>query len=319
MSLVTYLLFLAGAGALIGWLLVLAGILITTWPRAAPAGPATDALGAESPAVVNLLTHRCRCTSDAIRATLVDLASREILEFRGLGSESDPVLIVIKDPDPPHLTQYERRLLGRLRWLAQTPLPDEHAERNHGGNGSGVRAEVVPLARLDFGSHRSAVRWLRRFQADVAADARAHRLARAGVSTDFLVGAALLPALLLTGWTYLKMSDDQLISALAVFLAVFLSLLQLSNLARDRRRATAAGVATAGQWLGYAHHLQEHRPDLARATLGSTPTPSRILGYAVALGLAVAISEQLPVERRKELPPPDIGPPQPRSSMPSNV
>lgn len=271
------LLFQIGGGGLVAWLLILTAVLVATRRRYVTPDPPTDDLETCRPAVVNLLVNGWRCTPEAVHATLADLAARGFLDVR---RDNGRASVQILDPDPPRLTQYERRLMGRLR---------EHAHGNR-----------APLEALGFRFRRDRLRWLRRFHAEVAADARARRVAKTGLNTDFLVGAALLPALALAGWTYLEVTGDPLLSAAAVLVAVVVLLLQLASLARDRHRPTPAGRRTAAHWLGVRSYLRESRPELAGATLGDTSLSDEYLPYAVALGLTPGIVAQLDLARHPD-------------------
>jgi hypothetical protein len=275
-------LFTVGVGSLVAWLLVLAGIMIATRPRSVRPDPPTDALGSSRPAVVNLLVNRWRCTTDAARATLTDLIGRGYLTVRRDGPDPTQVTIEIRDESPPNLTRYERRLLARLRTQAR------------GGR--------VSLPALAFHTEWAASRWLSRFATEVVADAKARDVAKAGVNPDFLLATALVPALTLGGWTYLRVPTDKLFSAVAVLVAVLLILAQLGVRVRDRHRPTRYGRSAAAHWLGVRSHLREQHPNLAEVSLDDPLAAEPRTGYGVALSLAATISEQVqfaPVRTRR--------------------
>ena len=267
------LLFPIGLWSLLGWLTIFVGVLIATRPRTVPPGPPSDALDNCRPAVVNLLTNGWRCTTDAVAATLVDLVARGLVTIRREGSDTPRILLEIRDPVPTNLTQYERRLLSRLR-----------------AQGDGER---VNLAALPFTSERAARRWYARFHAEVAADARARNVARVGVNTEFLSAATLLPGLSFGGWTYLTVPTDRLISGIAVVVMVVLVGHQLASRAQERHRPTLAGRNAAAHWLGVRTYLKQRYPELETVEFGDPETRQRTTGYAVALGLAPTVSRQL--------------------------
>src|SRR5437879_3394694 len=72
-----------------------------------PAGPATPDLGEEPPAVVNLLAHQDRVTVDAAEATLLDLASRRIVELWAADGSGAHTIVRVRQAYPVGLTGYE--------------------------------------------------------------------------------------------------------------------------------------------------------------------------------------------------------------------
>ncbi|MGH3712551.1 MAG: DUF2207 family protein [Micromonosporaceae bacterium] len=282
MPLLATALFLTGGGSLVVWLLILAGIRIWTRPRTVLPDPPTDVLGSSRPAVANMLAQRWRCTPDAVAGTLLDFLARGFVAVRA--DDPDHPVLEIHQPDPPNLTRYERRLMGRLRTQAR--------------NGR------TPVSALAFHTRRAAQRWLARYAAEVSADARARDLARVGVNTDFLSATALIPSLALGAWAYLSVPSDRLVSAIAVSVAILLVLHQLAVRVRERYRPTPAGRAAAAHWLGVRTHLRESDPELATAEIGDAAAAQQRTAYAVALGVAPGLSEQLrltPARHRRVL------------------
>src|SRR5437660_1692390 len=105
------LLALAGTGVLLaGWYALILGYALATRPRDLPAGPPTMDLGAEPPAIVNLLVTRCELNPDAADATLLDLAARRILELHQPDPDPADLLVRVRVPAPDGLTSYERRV-----------------------------------------------------------------------------------------------------------------------------------------------------------------------------------------------------------------
>ena len=260
---------LAAAG---GWALLLMGLTTATRPRPVKPGPAGLELGAESPALVNLLTNGWRMTEDALAATLLDLAARDMIDLVQQGPEPERTICVIREPAAPDLTPYERRVYDRVAGLAA------------GG--------VVPVQALARGTRSQAQKWWRGFRREVIVDAQARGLSRnrfgAGVKTLFSF-ASLFPAAAV-GIVVFEASDE----GDGVWGASFLTWLLLTGYAasRDRQRDTPAGREVAARWLG----LREH---LGRNEVFDTLPPAavaiwdRYLGYGAATGVAGSASRVL--------------------------
>ncbi len=65
----------SGRVAVAAWMGLYGLMLLVTRPRAVPAAPATQDLGAEPPAVVSLLGQGWDLGEDAVEATLLDLGA----------------------------------------------------------------------------------------------------------------------------------------------------------------------------------------------------------------------------------------------------
>ena len=179
---------LVGAVLVGGWLLLYGLALLFTRPARPEPAPATQDLpGNEPPAVVSLLAGYWELSEDAAESTLIDLAARRYLELRQPGNDPVQTTVHVRDPRPPGLTAYERRVLDRVAGLAV------------GG--------VVPLPALTFRDPKQAAAFDKRLRAEVIADARRHGLSRRRF------GPALLA--LLTG--------TALVAATAVAFAVLLA------------------------------------------------------------------------------------------------
>jgi hypothetical protein len=106
----------AAAAASVAWLVAAAIVFVVRRPPEPPVGPRTLELGPEPPAVANFLVNDFRVTGDAVPATLIDLAARNVVdvEQRGPG-----VFYVRLRPAPEErLNTYERRVLDHLRTRA---------------------------------------------------------------------------------------------------------------------------------------------------------------------------------------------------------
>ena len=264
------LLVLAGAAG--AWLLVVAGLTAATRPRPVPAGPATLDLGPEPPAIVNLLTGGWRMTEDALSATLLDLAARDLFDLVQQGPEPERTIVRIRAAAPPDLLPYERRVYDRVAGLAA------------GG--------VVPVAALAQGNSAQAGRWWAGFRRQVIVDAQRRGLSRNrwGAGAKSLVSAAsTVPAAavaLVAGYA----ADD----AEPVLGAAILSWAGLTAYvaSRNRQRDTPAGREVAARWLGVRDHL-------GRNEVFDTLPPAavaiwdRYLGHGAAAGVAGTASRVL--------------------------
>ena len=150
-------------------------VLVSRTPPEPSVGPRTLELGDEPPAVVNFLTHGFRVTDDAIPATLIDLAARNVIDIEQRGPGA--FYVRLRPTDAAALTSYERRVLDHLRASA------------HDG--------VVPAEALTTGPQHESARWKRGFVSGVVSDAQARGLSRevvGGAIFTQLTGAAGIPA-----------------------------------------------------------------------------------------------------------------------------
>ena len=73
---------------------------------------------ATTPAVVNLLLNGGQVTSDAARATVLDLAARRILELEQPGNDPGQTTVWVRDQNPRGLLSFEQRVLDRVKAAA---------------------------------------------------------------------------------------------------------------------------------------------------------------------------------------------------------
>jgi Predicted membrane protein (DUF2207) len=170
----------AAVAASAGWVVAAAMVLWSRMPPQPHVGALTLELGAEPPAVANFLTHGFRVTDDAVPATLIDLAARNVvdIEQRGPGV----FYVRLRTTSDEALTSYERRVLDHLRSVA--------------------RDGVVPGDALTTGPQHESARWMRGFVSGVVSDAQALGLSRdavGGAVLTVLTGLAVVPAALI--WT----------------------------------------------------------------------------------------------------------------------
>ncbi len=258
------LLVLAAAAGL--WALLLMVLTTATRPRPVRPGPSTlDLGGGEPPAIVNLLTNGWRMTTDALSATLLDLAARDLIDLVQTGPEPERTICKLRAAAPPDLLPYERRVYDRVAGLAS------------GG--------VVPVAALAQGNSAQAARWWKGFRREVIVDAQRRGLSRnrwgAAIKTLTSV-ASLVPAAAAGLVTYYASDDGDPVWGVAVFSWLALAAYAAS---RNRQRDTPAGREVAARWMGVRDHL-------GRNEVFDTLPPAavaiwdRYLGYGAAAGVA---------------------------------
>lgn len=252
--------------ASVAWLLAAAAVFLLRRPPEPDVGPRTLELGPEPPAVANFLVNDFRVTDDAVPATLIDLAARNVVdvEQRGPGVFYIRLRETVDEP----LTRYERRVLDHLRRCA--------------------RDGVVPAEALTTGPKAESTRWRRGFMSAVVDDAKSR-----GLSRDALDGpvfavlsfAAAIPAALVWALSEFEPGVGVFGAALAVLGWIR---------ARHPQRETPDGLVAASRWLGV-------RTELAANEVFRTHSPltvelwDRLLAYGAAMGVATGASGPLPL------------------------
>ena len=265
------------------WFALLAAVLAASRTPTVRTGPATGALGPESPAVVDLLTGDWELCDEAASATLLDLAARRVVTIEEIGPELSLVRLGRGDPatdaaERAGLAPYEQLVLDHVRTLATAD-------------------GVVATGALAEGA-RHLGRWWGTFTKAVIAEARAAGLSRprwSGSQRMLLIGAAVVPAAaagVAAAVGFAKPDDGPIGPFVGGALVVFAL---LSALVRrlDRERGTEAGAEAAGRWLGVREHLSGAR--FAEAPAASVTIWGRQLAYAAALGVAGRAVAGLPV------------------------
>ena len=205
-------------------------------------------------------------TDDAVPATLIDLAARNVvdIEQRGPGV----FYVRLRPASDEALTSYERRVLDHLRSLALDG--------------------VVPGEALTTGPQHASARWMRGFVSGVVSDAQARGLSRdavGGAIFTVLTGAAVIPAALV--WAVWEFQAGVVAFVGAVALLGWIK-------QRHPQRETETGMETASRWLGV-------RAELAENPVFTTHSPlqvelwNRLLAYGAALGVASGASRPLPM------------------------
>lgn len=268
---------LYGAAALLAGAAVL--LLVTaavTSPRRPRPGAPTMELGPEPPAIVDLLTDNFEVTSEAVPATLLDLAARGWVELESYGP--DQTICRLDRGGHGPLLPYEQRVLEHLRGLAVDG--------------------VVPADALTTGPEDASTAWWRSFRREVVADARARGLCRRrwprgvpGVAWLAVLGAGGL--LWLSG---VDSNDEGLAPfAIGVFAAMAIVGFAAGRVtASDRQRDTPAGLEAGGRWLGVRRYLVEHGA-FADQPAAAVAVWDRYLAHAAAMDLAGLAVQQLPL------------------------
>ena len=256
----------AVAAATAPWLLAVAIVYLRRRPATPESGPPTLDLGAEPPAIANLLVHDFRVTRDAVPATLLDLAARRLVEIE----ERKPGSYVcrLEESSAGPLTAYEQRVMDLLR--------------------SRASGDVVPTQALTTGPSAESSRWWKDFKREVVADAQ-----RRGLCRDIIDGrtflrltiAAVAPAAVLGLLAGSKAGFVYWIAA-AFLLSVVKSL--------HTQRETPEGLAAASRWLGVRAKLHE---DAVFPTLPPVAVTlwERHLAYGAAFDLAPAAVRAIPM------------------------
>jgi hypothetical protein len=270
---------LVGMGALLAsWYLVVLLISVATRPRDLRPGPPTPDLGAEPPAVVNLLVTRCELTAEAADATLLDLAARRILEVFQPGDDPAGLLVRVRMARPDGLTRFERRVFDRVSEVAGdrfTPLAEVTRQYADGGPGwyKHLRTEVIEDAAA-----RGLVR-VRRLGSPVILLCVLTGMALACLGIIPLVPTAQHPDTVQDAIGFGSMAGWFCAAPVIGLVLIFVALPHLSG-----ARYTPAGQAAGQRWLGVAGWLAAHE-DLADLPPAAVAVWDRYLAYGVALGV----------------------------------
>jgi hypothetical protein len=258
------------------WLVTAGVCWLVFRPTSPQAGPETIELGDEPPAVVNLLTHAFRVTSEAASATLLSLADRHMIEVVQVSPEDSIIQLRRAASDSHDLQPYEQQVLAHLQTIAVDG--------------------VVPADALTTGPSAVADGWWKTFRRAVIADARNRGLCQPRFP-KFVQRLLGLGGLIGVGATYLLFRvQDQNENVAPAFVSIGLLFVMgtaATKWDRDRQRGTPAGMAAAARWLGVARAYQE--VDTYRDLPPAAVTlHERHLAYAAATGVARLAVERLP-------------------------
>jgi hypothetical protein len=271
-----------GLGA--GWLAVLAWRWFRTFPYLPVAGPATNELGPEPPAIVNLLVHCCRVTRAALLATFADLAARGLIEIQQLDREHFVVRLREQRLQGVQLTSYEQQMVGFIRSCAT------------GGS--------APFEALLFDEESAAEGFWNRFRKGVLADALKRGLTRRRWAPhDYLLLGGLLAAVLGLGALAMGVAHlgegvgsgkdklgrwDWFYAAAVVWFAAMVWIGAQRSI-----RYSSAGTAAATRWLGVQRYLTESGA-VANVPIAAVVLWEQYLSQGVALGVAHEAAHALP-------------------------
>ena len=248
------------------WLLATLWLYVSRLPAEPPAGPKTLDLGPEPPAIASFLVHDFRVTDDAVPATLLDLAARDVVEVEQRGP--GVFYVRLRAEHDEILNAYERRVLDHLQGLAVDG--------------------VVPAEALTTGPAEQSTRWRSAFASEVVTDAKLR-----GLSRDAVDGPAFtaLTALSLVPGVLVWILSDFYLGALVVVGAV--ALLGWIR-ARHPQRETPDGLEAASRWLGVRSAIAEDE-EFKRHTPLTVAIWDRHLAYGAALGVAQGAIGPLPM------------------------
>ncbi|MDH3754726.1 MAG: DUF2207 domain-containing protein [Acidimicrobiia bacterium] len=270
-------------------LVVAAGVTqAVLWAITRPAQPTaaqpTDELGAETPALVDLVTGGFAVDDDAVPATVVDLAARGWFDIEEVAGGN---VILRLQSGRGDVTRYEDRVIHHVRRLAVDG--------------------VVPAAALTIGTAGVSKRWWKGFVREVNAHGREMGLNRRRWDLRHLsamwlpVGLAWV-AVILTSATADRTEQEGAWGEPSSVLAgvCLFSVLGLSYVARrvsssDAQAETDAGLDVGGHWLGVRRWMDDHG-DFGDKPAASVAIWGRHLAYATAMGLAPVVQRQLPFD-----------------------
>jgi hypothetical protein len=248
------------------WLAAACIVYLARRPPEPPVGPRTLDLGSEPPAIANFLVNGWRVSAEAVPATLLDLAARNVVDVEQRGPGVFYVRLRRDVTEP--LTAYDRRVLEHLRSVAND--------------------DVVPAEALTTGPHEQSKRWLRAFTGDVVGDAKARGLSRDAVNSrvfTILTAAACVPAAF--GWAVWEFEAAVIVVVAGVALLGWIR-------ARHPQRETPAGMEAASRWLGVKAEIEENAEFGSHSPL-TIEIWDRLLAYGAALGVASGASRPLPM------------------------
>jgi hypothetical protein len=269
-------------GALAAWLVLFALVATATMPTLPAPGAETTEIGPEPPALANLLVNRCKVTSSAVAATLLDLTTRGAATIEQIGDGQH--LLRLRRNRPATTTPYEVQVLE---------LVDSRA-----------RDGTTPAAELSLGYGATADAWWKRFERAVVDDARQRGLVRRRFSrlqAMLLAGTLIVPSALF-GVAFevygaaARAQGESMDEGGGIWAAFAVWVVLVSLGARRLRgwRETRQGDEVSARWLGVRQALR-NEASLAEAPAAGVVVWEQLLAYAVALGVARRADADLPI------------------------
>jgi hypothetical protein len=264
------------------WLVAATYVAAAYHPRHPHATAPHTELGIEPPAVVNLLTHGWEVTSEAVPATLLDLAARRLVEIIQVSPEEEIVQLRSKADTANLVNAYEKQVLDHLRKVSV------------GG--------VVPARALTTGPKAVSKNWWTRFRREVVNDARRRNLSRPRYPAAVLTALGLaIPIFLVlivavlkaTDWSSSDTADPAWWAVGASFVGLAACFVTMSKFDRNAQRDTPLGREVAGQWLGV--HDAYASSDYDELPPGAVVLYERHLAYAAAMSTARLAVARLPL------------------------
>jgi hypothetical protein len=267
-----------------------AAVLVVLWATTRPprpkVGSVTMDVGAEPPAIVDLLTGGFEVEDDAVPATVVDLAARRWFDIEEVAG-GNVIVRLRRREGKGELARYEARVM-------------RHVEQ-HAVDG------VAPAAALTVGPEGVSKRWWKGFVREVNRHGRDLGLCRR--RWDFVHLAILwVPIVVAFALLYLTVATAERVEAAggwgepgSVLATVgFAAALAIAAIARrvttsDAQAETPAGMEAASRWLGVREYLAQ-TGSFDEAGAASVAIWERQLAYATAMGLAPVVQRQLPFE-----------------------
>jgi hypothetical protein len=264
------------------WLVLAAVLVVVRRVPDVDAGAATQELPPESPALASLLCDDFELGTEAVPATVVDLAARRVLTLEEV--QPGKTICRVRRSDAEGLTPYEHRVLQSIT-----------AKAIDG---------VVPTEALTTGTEDASRGWRRGYEKEVIAESQAR-----GLTYDRwppgIVGIVGAGALVVFGLLYLaatiggETSGDRAVPAIAAGGTAVTALLAIIAITARWKRSlaqlpTAEGRTAAARCLGFQRHLHENE-HFDDAPAASVAIWGRHLAYATALGTAATCVAALPM------------------------
>jgi hypothetical protein len=274
---------LAGAAA-VGLVWLVAALILALMRRVpdVDAGPPTQELPPEPPALANMLCDDFELGTEAVPATLLDLAARRVVTLEEI--QPGRTICRVRQASFEGLTEFEHRVLAAV----VTKAIDG----------------VVPAEALTTGPEDASRGWQRDYQKEVVAESKSRGLTydrwpAAIVSVVGFGALAVFGLLWLASAVGGDTSGDEGVRAAVLGGVALAAMLAIAALAGRWGRSLAQlptedGAQAAAKCLGLQRHLHdnEHFDDVPPAAVVMW---GRHLAYAAALGAAQACVAALPM------------------------